>query len=71
MVDTISVEGYGWTKSVHQHMTEKQFVDLYMNDEHAHIYPYMTAAQKKAALKLAYKACEPIPPKATKVISEE
>ena len=71
MNDSVNVEGQSWTKSVHQHMTEKQFVDLYSNDEHTHIYPYMTVAQKKAALRLAYKACEPIPPKATKGSSEE
>jgi len=66
MSDNVKVEGQAWTKSVHQNMTEKQFVDLYMNEGHTHIYPYMTKEQKKAALKLAYKACVPIPPKGTK-----
>jgi len=63
MNDTVSIEGFGWTKSVHQTFTEKQFVDLYSGDGYDHIYPYMTKEQKKAALRLAYKACVPVPPK--------
>jgi hypothetical protein len=63
MSDTISIEGFGWTKSVHQTFTEKQFVDLYSGEGYDHIYPYMSKEQKKAALRLAYKACVPVPPK--------
>jgi hypothetical protein len=70
MSDTVSIEGFGWTKSVHQTFTEKQFVDMYSGDGYDHIYPYMTKEQKKAALKLAYKACVPIPAKATKKPTE-
>jgi hypothetical protein len=66
MSDTISIEGFGWTKSVHQTFTEKQFVDMYSGDGYDHIYPYMSKEQKKAALKLAYKACVPTPIKAPK-----
>ena len=70
MSDTVNIEGFGWTKSVHQTFTEKQFVDMYSGDGYDHIYPYMTKEQKKAALRLAYKACVPIPPKVTKKPTE-
>jgi hypothetical protein len=70
MSDTVSIEGFGWTKSVHQTFTEKQFVDMYSGEGYDHIYPYMTKEQKKAALKLAYKACVPTPPKGTKKPTE-
>jgi hypothetical protein len=63
LTDNVEVEGQAWTKSVHQNMTEKQFIELYMNEGHTHIYSHMTDTQKKAALRLAYKACVPIPPK--------
>jgi hypothetical protein len=43
---------------------------MYSGDGYDHIYPYMTKEQKKAALKLAYKACVPIPAKATKKPTE-
>jgi hypothetical protein len=39
---------------------------MYSGEGYDHIYPYMTKEQKKAALKLAYKACVPTPIKAPK-----
>lgn len=55
----VVVEGQSWTGSVHAGWSEKQFVDLYSNDDHKHIYDFMKPDAKKAALSLAWRQMQP------------
>lgn len=55
-MDSVTVEGMGWSKSVHATMTEQEFVSLYMNSDHGHVYEYMGAKDKERTLRLVYKA---------------
>lgn len=59
MKESIVVEGYNWTVAAHAGWSEKQFVDLYSNEDHKHIYEFLKPDAKKVALSLAWKQMQP------------
>lgn len=63
MTEHVNVEGQSWTVGVHAGWTERQFVDLYTNEGHGHIYDWMKPEAKKAALSLAWKQIQAELPK--------
>lgn len=69
-MESINIEGFNWTVSVHAGWSRDKFVNLYMGADYAHIYAGMQTEQKRACLNLAWQqidALNPVPVGPTKI----
>lgn len=71
MKEHIVIEGYTWTVASQVGVTEKAFVELYMNEGHTHIYEGMKLDDKRKCLKLAWKMIQNELPKPVAVKDED